>query len=231
MKPLKPLYFLLFTTLFFANAQTNSSLNTNEMNNLVVPNSKFTIDVYYGFGYRTAKIDASLSGDIYNLVKDLKSGDNITLEAGYMFHDGLSVGLTYDRFSASASNISYKGSNSISYLGINGNYRLFLFQNRAELRFGTGLGWMGFESDVADKLTNDLTSTGNTLGVDISSSLQYMISKSIALGARFGFASGVLSKFKVTNNKNGTTTTVTLEGDDKESLANLSVSAGIRIYL
>jgi hypothetical protein len=218
-------------------AETKTSL-------IEVPNSKFTLDVHYGFGYRTAKIHSSLSGAEYDLAKQSKKGSSFAIEAGYILHDGLSLGITYSRFASSPS-VSYyilsdddgnpitgtlSAPNRITFVGPNANYRYIVLNNRAELRAGIGMGVLTFSGSTNLASVNLGKIKGSAFGMDLSSSFHYMITPRISIGARVGMLLGTLTKYKQTVVGQGTET-VKLKGEEKESLSRLDISGGLRFYL
>lgn len=232
-------------TFFLIGLLVSTAQETDESaTSIEIPNSKFTVDVHYGFGYRTAKISPSLEGIEYEFAKQSKKGSNLVIEAGYLLHDGLSLGLTFSQFTSKPSVPNFimpdyygnpftgtmRATDRTSFIGPNANYRSTALNNRAELRAGIGMGVLTYKNSTSFDSVHLFKLQGSTFGMDLSGSFHYMINRSISIGARLGFLMGTLSKYKRTISGQSTET-IKLEDEDKESLNRLDISGGIRFYL
>lgn len=62
------------------------------------PTSKFFFDANYGYAIRTAKTADDLGQVEMDMIKKIKKGGNLYLEAGYKINDESSISLVFNRF-------------------------------------------------------------------------------------------------------------------------------------
>lgn len=207
-------------------------------------NSKFSFDLSYGFGFRLGKLVDNASSAEKSLYDKTKKGGNIYLELSYKINDESSIGLAFNQFSGKGSiksqniiiggndfgNGSWDNYTRISFLGPKYNYQATTPNGKGELMAGVGLGALMYYADDDINVSNggSAQTKGSTIGFITTASYHHFIGKGIAIGARIGYIGGALSKAKVTSG--GTTTEVKLKDDQKESLSQIYLNAGLRVY-
>jgi hypothetical protein len=206
------------------------------------PTTKFYFDANYGYGIRTAKTPDDLGQVEKNIIKKIRKGGNLYLEAGYKINDESSIGLVYNRFGfkGEINNVTldidgigersgtWTNRGNISFIGPKYNYQVITPNQKGELMVGLGLGLLSYNAENSINSSVFSEQKGGTLGLIATASYFHFIGKNIAIGARIGYLAGTLSKIK--NTANGNTTEVKLESDEKESLSQVNFNAGLRMY-
>ena len=194
---------------------------------------KLSISLSGGYGHRTAKIHPSLTGINREMAKKLSSGAVWDSSIGYHFHDFLGVGMTYSAYYSSVGlsgdpdgrgNITLlKHKDMMTYIGP--SFLATYPFKKWVITASVGLGAMIYYSKETS-FDNFYTSYGSTLGFSTIIGCEYKISDSFSLGLDLGTLSGSIKSFQI--NDNGIESTRTLEGDDRESLSQIRISAGIK---
>jgi hypothetical protein len=223
MKKLILTYVLLnFATI---NAQNQSS-NDNQ--------SRFSIIPSYGYAWRTAETPSGISVEELNIIKQLKEGTNFEIIGLYQINKNNKdshLGLKYSRYNANANgfinieglNIAYNTDDLISYFGP--VYARTNSYKNGELFFDVSLGYIYYKSasnaSYQSQVANSIIE-GDNLGLSASISYLFKISPAFSIGPYLGFTTGTLSEVKIKDNNS--TTTRSLEDDEKEGLGRINLS-------
>lgn len=212
-----------------------SSLFAQSRNNGDLPH--FRVALQGGWSYRTAKVADLGSAELEDYAKGLKSGFHLGAEAAYFFTDNLGCGLKYAYFRTSneVANVTVttpdnqvrtgvmKDAINIHYIAPTFNAR-YLLADKLFFLGGVSLGYLRYIDNAV--LVSPMTLTGGTLGAGLDLGLDYMITQHFGIGANVGFIGGVLNSYTLDNGTNQTE--VRLEEGQKESLARLDLSVGVR---
>lgn len=182
--------------------------------------SKFRLSLGYGMGYRLAK--AALGIDA-NYIKDLRLGEEINADATYFTGSLIGVGLKYSYFLSGASSPGLMSNVRIHYIGPIFYNRLRLNSERSKLLVGASIGYINYQEDAWVNTQNLLT-TGNTIGALIELAYDYRIFKGLHIGANTGLSGGSISKVKLNGEKRDL-------GDNKEGLTRASFGIGLRYWI
>jgi hypothetical protein len=204
--------------------------------------SKFFFDANYGYTIRTAKTADGLGQVENDMIKKIKQGGNLYLEAGYKINNRSSIGLVYNRFGfkGEIDNVTivfngvgersgtWTNKGNISFIGPKYNYQGITPNQKGELMTGLGLGFLSYQEENSINSSTLSENKGGTIGILATASYYHFIGKNIAIGSRIGLISGTLSKIKTT--VNGKTTETNLDDNEKESLGQFNINAGLRVY-
>ena len=176
------------------------------------------------------------------MIKKIKQGGNLYLEAGYKINNRSSIGLVYNRFGfkGEIDNVTivfngvgersgtWTNKGNISFIGPKYNYQGITPNQKGELMTGLGLGFLSYQEENSINSSTLSENKGGTIGILATASYYHFIGKNIAIGSRIGLISGTLSKIKTT--VNGKTTETNLDDNEKESLGQFNINAGLRVY-
>tara|TARA_Y100000385_G_scaffold289512_1_gene359217 strand:+ start:1348 stop:2058 length:711 start_codon:yes stop_codon:yes gene_type:complete len=204
--------------------------------------SKFFFDANYGYTIRNAKTADGLGQVENDMIKKIKQGGNLYLEAGYKINNRSSIGLVYNRFGfkGEIDNVTivfngvgersgtWTNKGNISFIGPKYNYQGITPNQKGELMTGLGLGFLSYQEENSINSSTLSENKGGTIGILATVSYYHFIGKNIAIGSRIGLISGTLSKIKTT--VNGKTTETNLDDNEKESLGQFNINAGLRVY-
>lgn len=202
---------------------------------------KIRVAIQGGLSTRIGKVDNSLSGDLYNYVKDLKRGTQYGADALYFLSNtAYGFGIKYSKFNASNSvygTFTYEDGTSetgwlsdrigISFIGPYVSYTTAILGKPHVLMLNAGIGYLGYRDD-STAASQSYVLSGATMGSFLSFAYDYRIGKHLALGAEVSAVSGTLTSMKQT--QNGVITDVDL-GDSAEGLMHIGVTVGLRYYL
>ncbi len=229
--------FLFFALLFyvpFAFAQASEeAINVN---------NEIRLAVNGGYSYRLARVAPGTPSILRNYVNNLKSGYAFGLDAAYFFKPERGLGLKYSRFGSEASmnnmTVTYDNGNS-SYGTISDDIAItfvgpsyvtkYPLANQNHSLFGSlSLGYLQYNDH--GKLANEIIELkGSTFGAAIDLGYDYSISRYMKIGAQASLTGGSLSKLTQVNG--GYENTIELEGDDRENLSRLDITAGVRFKI
>ena len=206
------------------------------------PTSKFFFDTNYGYAIRTAKTADDLGQVEMHMIKKIKKGGNLHLEAVYKINDESSISLVFNRFGfkGEINNVTldidgigersgtWTNRGNISFIGPKYNYQVITPNQKGELMAGLGFGLLSYNAENLINSSVFSEQKGGTFGFITTVSYFHFIGKNIAIGARIGYLAGTLSKIKTT--VSGNTTEVKLDDDEKESLSQVNFNAGLTMY-
>lgn len=188
----------------------------------------FRLSLNGGPSYRTAKVSGSIPGEYQDYMKDLKKGMHISGDVAYFVNETVGLGLKFSRFTAD-NEIQY-GSESlndniaISFFGPMLS-TLYYSANRKNALFSNiAMGYLGYR-DQGEANGTDMEIKGSTFGLAADLGYQIGLSDRFSLGITLSYTIGTLSKFEVSNGVS--TTTMELDGDEKENLGRLDLSVGL----
>ncbi|WP_187263540.1 porin family protein [Pontibacter beigongshangensis] len=202
------------------------------------PSPKVRLGINGGWSTRIAKVTDNVSPDYKQYIKDLKQGYHLGADATYYFSEQMGFGLKYSTYKASNEAEIYGQSSgggrmrgkmsdaiSINFIGPTFNTRSLDITRKNTIHFGAGLGYMGYRNN--NTIANEnLKITGGTLGLSWDVGYDMALTDNMALGLQLSLLAGTLSKIQV--QKGFSTTTVTLDKDNREGLARIDVSVGLR---
>lgn len=114
---------------------------------------------------------------------------------------------------------------AINFIGPTFNTRYLDITRKNFFHFGVGLGYMGYRNNSM-LLNEKLKITSGTLGLSWDMGYDMALSNNTALGLQLSLMAGTLSKLQV--QRGFSTSTITLEKDNMESLARIDLSVGLR---
>ena len=193
---------------------------------------------YTGVGRRINKIAPELNIYQQQHLKRLLTGWVFGLDGTYFMESGYGVGFRYQTMYSSSQDYGVYDNQDGTYTeGIleDKAFITFLgpiFGGRADSRNGKhmfvaniGIGALMYR-DLSTFNTIEETISGTTLGISYNLSYSYRYSRNLSFGADLGYIAGSLSEI---NYKTGSTIrTVTLSNENREGLAHLTLSAGVR---
>jgi hypothetical protein len=211
---------------------------------------RFRISIQGGYGYRTgstkdarqAMINTGFSADAANsYYRAIKFGMQGSGQVHYMFWQQNGLGIDYNFFysKASASGNMDPGD---GYTRIYGTMSEDIYTQFAGLSWYThqwisparlkyysilsvGLAMYRNETRI---IYSPVLLTGNSLGTNLETGLEYFFSEKIALGIGLSYFQSTLGK--VTVNNGSSIQEVELEDKQREGLGRLNLSAGLKIY-
>lgn len=190
-----------------------------------------------GFSYLTAPVSNNIPSELESYIKELKSGYNISVDAGYFLSKTYGLGLAYSLF---------KTNNSADIYGEDANGNLItgkLIDNIAVNYFGPSflirfmnkhytnafimsfsLGYLGYENQAT--LFDEFLMNGSTFGITISANYDVSLGNGLALGFQLAYLGGSLSKYTI---KSGNISqTIELSEGNYESLSRLDLNIALR---
>ncbi len=188
----------------------------------------------FGFGYRLAKLPEGLNSLERDYYKKLKSGYFYQFNGTYYFKHGFGIGLTYNSFVADneIKNVTVSGGPpgfngtgivsddiTISYFGLNGNFRYWNAQHIGFAVGSFGIGYMKYKDDAI--VIKPFTITGKTFGVTFGGAYYFGLSPDFWLGAYAGYFAGILTQYDFYDGK--TTQTVKLPDLEAEGLHHITL--------
>ena len=194
---------------------------------------KLSISLSGGYGHRTAKIHPDLTGILREMMQKLSSGAVWDASIGYHFNDLFGVGMTYSGYYSSVglsgdpdgrgNTTMLKQKDMITYIGP--SFLATIPVKKWIFTASVGLGAITYHSKTTS-FDNYSILDGSNLGFSTVIGCEYKISDRFGIGLDIGTLSGSISSVQVNNN--GIESTWTLEGEDRESLSQLRISAGIK---
>ena len=201
----------------------------------------FRLSIEAGLGLRTASTQDGFPSEFDDYMKDLKSGLNINVQAGYFIGDQWGLGFVYDRmrsensivfndpvFNGVEDIITTSDDIKITFIAPEFLYGALSSNEKHGFLMSVAIGYLGLKNDSTLN-TIPLTISGGTVGFKAGVSYDYHITKSIAIGASINLISGALSKIKVESV--GFSEEIELEDDQRENLSRVTFNGGIRFYL
>ena len=202
---------------------------------MTLPKIKFAAN--FGYGWRTAKLHESITGDMRTAFKKVLSGPVWDASFNYYFNDNWGIGLNYAGYYSSHDERvqntetlaigQFEIDNSITYIGpaclmrASSNTKWFFNAN-------IGLGYIGYSSklNVIDTRTK---TTGGSVGFLTEVGAEYKFSENWGLGANLSAISGSLGK--VSMDVNGKKESVKFNSKEHENLHTIRLSFGLRYYI
>lgn len=198
---------------------------------------KIRISVNGGYSYRFAKISGSVPDEYHDYMKKLKSGHHFSADAAYFLSESIGLGLKFSQFNSKENfgtiftdldgdGITDTGKMndniSISFIGPmiasqipSANSKNALFSNLA-------IGVLSYKDN--GNLIIPVELKGSTLGLVGEIGYQVGIAKNLSAAFTFSYTLGTLTKIESTTL--GNTTTIELDGDDRENLGRIDFSIG-----
>ncbi|MBC9909970.1 outer membrane beta-barrel protein [Chitinophaga varians] len=203
---------------------------------------RFRIAAHGGYSYRIGKVPSSFSGDTRDYMKKLKSGFNVGADVQYYFNDEWGVGVKYLRFQASGNGVIYvddpadgrtrtnvSDNIGISFYGATFCGRVYTKKDYSQaFLIGAALGYMRYR-DNGGVSAYPVTIRGGALGTGLDVGYDIRIARKLYAGAQFSYLAGTLGR--ITIEQPNMTVRRELKDDQKENLAHLSLSVGLRFHL
>lgn len=202
---------------------------------------KFQIATNLGFAYRTAPLSDEISDDLKDYAKTLKSGYGLGIDLSYLIKPQWGVGVKFLQFN-SVNTIYLNGTNpdgsssregikdrvNIKFIGPTYISRLPLSNDSHVIIGSLGLGYMLY-ANSSDLMDESLKLSGDTFGSSLDFGYDYRLNKILHVGLQLGYTVGVLNEFKLEENNNSST--IQLEGDNRENLSFLNIGGGLRLSI
>jgi hypothetical protein len=201
---------------------------------------KFRFALNGGYSYRLGKISDQLTGDARNYMKKLKSGFNVGADAMYYFNPKMGVGVKYNRFQASHSDVipvrtstgqmrtNVMDNIAINFFAATFGTRVFNAAGTNAFHANIALGYLGFR-DNGWLNVDKLILTGGTLGIGWDIGYDIRLTSKLSAGAQLSLISGKLNSFM--KEDSNSREKVTLTDDQKENLSHLNLSLGLRLNI
>lgn len=240
MKQFSIVAILLLLSFSTIHAQDYSTIRAKERREKDRRNDfpRFRFALQGGWSYRTAKVADLGSAELEEYAKGLKSGFHLGADAAYFFAENYGCGLKYSYFHAGneIANVTVttntgevktglmKDGVNIHYIAPSFYVRYFLADDKLVFLGGASIGYLRYIDNAV--LVDKFAITGGTVGAGLELGLDYMITEHFGVGANVGLVSGVLTKYTIDDGINQTE--VELEKEQRESLARLDLSVGVR---
>ncbi len=177
-----------------------------------------------GPAFRIAKIPDDFSSDAKDVIRDLKSGVNISSDLHFFSSETTGWGAKYSLFKSSATSGSVKDNLTIHYLGPSMVTRLRGMDKQTAWILGVSLGYMTYKEKM--NTNNNESWTGGTFGSSAEIGYEFKVSEQTWLGIQVSVVSGILRKF--TYNSGTRSEVIELDSDEYEGLGRIDLSVGIR---
>ncbi|MBQ9201352.1 MAG: hypothetical protein IJ154_03140 [Bacteroidales bacterium] len=203
---------------------------------------KYRAAIHEGYGMRTAKLAKGLTPDERKYMNKLRGGFSYGADIlAYLWPYGngeeSGVGIKFHKFNAYSNLtnivqlsdgtplISYISDDiDIIFLGLTYGFRSESAKRQNYFYLDWSVGYLGYTDVICEGITGKIS--GSTIGTAIHFGYDYRISEHFLLGASLNYIAGVLSSYDlISGNRH---THVDLDKEEYESLAHLSLSAGIR---
>jgi hypothetical protein len=184
-----------------------------------------------------AKISSQVPADFRQYMKELKSGYHFGGDVTYYLSRRTGVGLKYNNFKTSneanvtSTSPSGQRNNGVMRDDITIQYiapvlasRQFSVNNKTIFHTGFSLGYLDYTNNAT--LVEQVTISGNTVGVGLDLGLESKLSKILGLEFKLGMIAGSLGKIE--KSQGGKIETVTLEKEQRENLSRVDVSIGLK---
>jgi hypothetical protein len=205
--------------------------------------AKFRINIAGGFSNRTAKISSSIDPSLWEYINDLKKGFHLGFDFDYFVSENIGFGIKYTSFNSSAGpiRVSYidttlmqrrSGSLSndvnIKYLGPVFYTRFYDASKKVIFLFNIAPLYTLY-TDHAFVLDENITYSGNTLGLNLGLGLDFLIDEHFALGFGLDYTMALLRKLTI-DYPTQKTQVIILNYDELESLSRFDLSVGLKWY-
>jgi hypothetical protein len=173
-------------------------------------------------------------------MKKLKSGFNVGADAMYYFNPKMGVGVKYNRFQASHSDVipvrtstgqmrtNVMDNIAINFFAATFGTRVFNAAGTNAFHANIALGYLGFR-DNGWLNVDKLILTGGTLGIGWDIGYDIRLTSKLSAGAQLSLISGKLNSFM--KEDSNSREKVTLTDDQKENLSHLNLSLGLRLNI
>ncbi len=240
---------LLGMLIAFTTGITNLSAQEISQSNEVIV-QKWRIALNGGVGYRLAStkdtreilIQQGYSqSQVDKYFKSIKWGPKASGQVHYMLISNYGVGIDY-QFHQSSGSITgtidpgdgltlYYGTTEdkvfTNYAGLSLYGNQWIIENKLNWVAQTSIGLTLFRQESISFYTPVLI-TGKALGINFQTGLDYMITKSMALGLYVNYFQSTVSKIEV--NDGSSTSTIELEKEMYEGLSRLDAGFGVSFY-
>lgn len=192
-----------------------------------------------GYGRRLNKISDQIPEQYRDYYSKQKNGYQFNAIIQYFFNESYGLGATYrcfkskTEYSNSYTTNSYWGQYIISeykrdfititYIAPVFSVRFYDATNSDALLMNYSAGYL----EYYDQCANNVTLKGNTLGLSLGIGYDFRVNENFAIGLDANYISGVISELTVTENRHSST--VKLDGGNKEGLHRLDFSIGLRL--
>jgi len=207
----------------------------------VLNNQHWQFCIDGGWAYQLPKISPDLSPEIYDYMKELKTGYQIGGEINYFVIDQMSLGLKYKTFKTSnrIDDIVFyddfgnmvegtiSDNISITYIGLVYNSYLFNSSKKNAFSIGASIGYLGFKNNFI--FIDDFSQSGSTIGFGLQIGYDIGINKNFALGFNLSMINGTLSRYELSDGVN--TETIKLPKDNYIGLGRIDLSVAIKYNL
>lgn len=197
---------------------------------------RFGLD--YGYSHRTAKVSPNVPRDLQAYVKDLKRGFNLGADLHYFVSEPVGIGIKYvhNQSSNSLNGIYIEDDQgnrrygtlsddiTITFVGVSLSSRVQNANKTNAFLFGFAMGKMNFRNNF--RVVESYVMTGSCFGTSLDLGYDIATSKNFAIGVKLSLIGGVLTNYVL--NDGFSSTRVTLDKSEYESLSRIDLSVGIR---
>lgn len=237
---MKRVILALFLLIIASTAFAQSIVTSDSLVIATFSTPKVRVALQGGLGYIIGAVDKTMGQDMIEYQKKLKKGLNDGVDISYFYSAGNSIGLKYSHVRSSVSAYgtfsfddgttqSGELSDNISLLFIGPYLGMSTLGNGSKHIFSlnAGAGYVGYKDDAC--VITPYTVSGWTLGYYIGLQYDFMITKTIALGAEAALFTGTITDLNKT--ENGTTSKLQLEKGQAQGASHLDLTLGLRFYL
>jgi hypothetical protein len=202
---------------------------------------KFTLGLWGGWSYRTAKVPSNIARELQDYITKLKSGTNYGLGIAYYFDAKWGFGFLYSRFKSEnrMENVGIEIPDEGILVGTMADnikihyyapvlfYRNYSPNAKAVVYSSFSMGYLEYTNNAI--MIFDATLRGATLGYGLSLGIDVLVSKQVALGAEVLLIGGNLQQYTI--EMMGQKETIKLDKENYENLSRIEFCLGLKLYL
>lgn len=185
--------------------------------------SSWQANLNLGYSYRINKIADGIYGNQRSHLQRMRSAIMVGGSLIYFFNKTQGIGLKGEYSTASSDLIGVKEKVNISFIGPMYSIKAESQSKKGQLITNMALGLLTYQN-IAE-FYGKQKAVGNTLGVGFDLGYDFKISDRIMWGVMLNYSTGVLSSIKINGIRH------TLEKENREGLARVGISTGLRFAL
>ena len=231
----------------YAAVHSSSAVTKEESLDKITRRPGYRIGVYGGYGYRLAKVQSGLDNVLTNYLKKLKNGFNLGGDFTYFFPSqptGFSqgIGAKFNFFKAENSlygTFEYDDGSSaegivsndifILYSGVMYAMRFISEDRRNIFWLNYGLGLANYiDKGITPK--QNITISGSGLSYNLDLGYDFQLVNNLYFGMAASLYTGALAALTYKDNTSGEKKTVALDSKQRESIAQISLAAGLKFH-
>lgn len=213
---------------------------------------RFRVAINGGIGYRTASTDESkealidqgfAKSEVNRYFRQIKWGPKASAQAHYLFLRKFGLGIDYQFYYSSGDlagiidsedgitryQVAVNDDIYTNYIGFSFLYHDWLIAEKLKYYAQASTGIALYRQETTNKQNGAaVLTTGNAVGGNIETGMEYFIHPNIALAAHLNFFTATLTRVKINNGRN--TVEKELEDEQREGLSRYDTGIGLRFY-